>query len=165
MVSTMRALPLSPQSRLQHSPNAKYALLVVVEDEDSRRLRHVDAWDQRERGGRQNAHYSLSSRTRTAAVCDMSLLMHEIDGSEVEDKTHTARCRRGRGRCLMNEIDGSEREDNPAHVKRTRRISLAAPTKLHMRALRCPGAANSYEYVVERSPLIISRELCPKNTL
>ena len=45
---------------------------------------------------RLNTHYSLSSKTRTAAVCDISLLMHEIDGIE--------------------------EEDNPPRVMRTRRI-------------------------------------------
>ena len=57
VTTTRRALPLSSQSRLQHSPNTKHTVLI------------------------------LSSRTRTAAVCDMSLLIHEIDGSEGEDNT------------------------------------------------------------------------------
>ena len=48
-----RPLLVYLQSRLQHSPNAKHTLLVVVEDEDNRRLRHVDARDRRKRGGRQ----------------------------------------------------------------------------------------------------------------
>ena len=30
----------------------------------------------------QNTHYSYLSRTRTGTICDMSLFMHEIDGSE-----------------------------------------------------------------------------------
>ena len=51
--------------------------------------------------------YSYLSRTRTAAVCDVSLLMHEIDGSEGED--------------------------NPPIVKRTSRAFHALPTKLHLR--------------------------------
>ena len=56
MVTTKRDLPLSSQSRLQHSPKKRHALLlVVVEDEDSRRLRHVvvAARDRRERARRQ----------------------------------------------------------------------------------------------------------------
>ena len=60
MVTTTRALPLSSQSRLHHSPSARHTLLLVfVEDEDSRRLRHV--------------------------VVDQRHVMHEIDGSEGED--------------------------------------------------------------------------------
>ena len=49
------SLALSSQSRLQHSPNTRHTPLIVVEDEDSRRLRHVvvDARDRRERGPRQ----------------------------------------------------------------------------------------------------------------
>ena len=43
-----------------------------------------------------HAHYSLVSRTRIAAVCDMSL--------------------------VMNETDGSEGEDDPPPVQRTRRV-------------------------------------------
>ena len=58
MVTTTRALPLSSQSRSQHSPNTRdtpYCLLLVfVEGEDSRHLRHVvDTRDRREIGGRQ----------------------------------------------------------------------------------------------------------------
>ena len=51
MVTTAGALPPSSKPQLQHSPNAKHTLLVVVEDEDSRLQGHVvvDARD-RERG-------------------------------------------------------------------------------------------------------------------
>ena len=40
---------------IAHSPNARHTLLVLVESEESRRLRHVvvDARDRLERGGRQ----------------------------------------------------------------------------------------------------------------
>ena len=57
---------------------------------------------------KQENHYycSYSSRARTAAVYDMSLLMHDIDGSA--------------------------REDNRLRVKRARRVSLAPPTKRHL---------------------------------
>ena len=78
-----------------------------------------------------NTLYTNLSRTRTAAVCDMSLLMHEIDGSEGED--------------------------NPRRVKRTRR-GFPHPTYKASSAcaLRCSGAINSCEYyVVERSLLLI----------
>ena len=58
IVTTTRALPLSSQSRLQHSPNTRTytttttTILVFVDDEDSRRLQHVvvHARDPRERG-------------------------------------------------------------------------------------------------------------------
>ena len=79
---------------------------------------------------------TLSSNTKTAAVCDMSLLMHEIDGSEGED--------------------------NPSRVN-TRVFPRSTYKASSASMLRCSGPANSYQYVVERSPLlIISRELCPK---
>ena len=39
-------------------------------------------------------YYSYLSRTRTAAVCDMPWLMHDIDGSEGED--HPPRVKRTR---------------------------------------------------------------------
>ena len=58
---------------------------------------------------------------------------------------------------LMHEIDGSEGEDKPPRVKRTRRV-FPRPTDnaSSARALRCSRAANSCEYVVERSPLLIT---------
>ena len=37
----------------------------------------------------------------------------------------------------MHEIDESEGADNLPGVKRTRRVSLAPPAKLHLRALWC----------------------------
>ena len=39
---------------MTHLPNTRHTLLVLAEDEDGRRLRHVvvDARDRRERGGR-----------------------------------------------------------------------------------------------------------------
>ena len=66
-------------------------------------------------------YYSYLSRTRTAAVCDMSLLMREIDGS--------------RG------------EDYPARVKRTRRVFRPTYKASSACALRCPFAANLCECV------------------
>ena len=57
MVTTTRALLLSTQLRLQHSPKRDTSLLLVfVEDADSLRLRHavVDERDRRERGGRED---------------------------------------------------------------------------------------------------------------
>ena len=56
---------------------------------------------------------------------------------------------------LMHDIGGSEGEDNLPRMKRTRRFSLTRPKKLQLRALRCSGAANSYEHVVKRSLLLI----------
>ena len=77
IVTTTRALPLSSQSRLQHSPNTTHT------------------------------HYPLSSRTRTTAICEMPLLVHEIDGSEGED--------------------------NPPRAKRIRRVFPRPIAKLHLR--------------------------------
>ena len=77
----------------------------------------------------QDTHYSYSSRTRTAAVCDLSLLY---------------------------EIYGSEGGDNPPGVKRTQRAFPRTAYKTSSASvLRCSGAANSCEYVVERLPLLI----------
>ena len=56
---TARVLPPSSKLRSHHSPRTENTLF--------------------------NTRIYLS-RTRTAAVCDMSLLMHEIDGSEGEDQ-------------------------------------------------------------------------------
>ena len=56
----------------------------------------------------------------------------------------------------MHEIDRSEGEDNPPRVKRTRRVFPRHTCKASSAcALRCSGRANSWEYVVERSPLLI----------
>ena len=55
-LATLRAVAIAPFGRLHHSANTRRTLLLVcVEDEESRRLRHVvvDARDRRERGGRQ----------------------------------------------------------------------------------------------------------------
>ena len=57
---------------------------------------------------------------------------------------------------LMHEIDGSEGRDNPPHVKRTRRVFPRPIYKASSAcALRCSSAANSCENAVERSPLLI----------
>ena len=78
----------------------------------------------------QDTHYSYLSRPRTATICAMSLLMHEIDGSEGGD--------------------------NLRRVKRTRRVFLRPTYKASCAcALRYSGAANSCGYVVERSPLLL----------
>ena len=80
-------------------------------------------------------------------------------------KIHTIRTCRGRGQpaavcdmsLLMHEIDRSKGEDNPPRAKRTWRV-LPRPTHKASSAcaLRCSGVANSWEYVVERSPLLIT---------
>ena len=87
--------------------------------------------------------YSYLSRTRTAAVCEMSLFMHEIVGGE--------------------------EEDNPPRVKRTRRV-FPRPTYKgsYVCALIYSGAANPCEYVRGRAIAVVdyySRELCSKNNL
>ena len=57
---------------------------------------------------------------------------------------------------LMPDIDGSEGEDNPPRMKRTRRVFPRPTYKASSAcALRCSVARNSWEYVVERSPLLI----------
>ena len=57
---------------------------------------------------------------------------------------------------LMHDIDGSEGRDNPPHVKRTRRVFPRPIYKASSAcALRCSSAANSCENAVERSPLLI----------
>ena len=85
-------------------------------------------------------HYSCLSRARTAAVCDMSL--------------------------LMLEIDLSEGEDNPPCLKRTRRGFPHPSYKASsVCALRCSGAANSCVYVRSQAIAVVayfSRELIEK---
>ena len=62
MVTTTKALLLSLQMRLQHSPNTRRTLHELVEDEDSRRLRHVDARDRRERAGNNHPRVKRTRR-------------------------------------------------------------------------------------------------------
>ena len=99
MVTNTRALPLSSQSRLPLS------------------IRQTET---------HTTYYSYLSRTRPAAFCDLSLLMHDIDRSQGEG--------------------------NPARVKRTRRVFPRPTDKASSAcALRCSGAANSGECVRNRA--------------